>query len=309
MAGGPFDAAFFDDFDHNEWSLLVSDVEKLLPDFREYLQPFRFIPDWRIDDLMISYAPVGGSVGAHVDQYDVFLMQASGIREWQIETTQRQSLDSAHTEGLAVLGDFNANETWHLETGDILYLPPLYAHSGVAVAAPCTTWSIGFRAPSVEEMLPDILRYLASNQKAKARFTDKNRDETNEPGRIAQNDIAVLREMLKHALAQDDATLDTWIGKHITEPKEPTYEEPEPSSLSSIDNIKELTVNSQKRVAYTDKDNQTTLFADGQAYTCSSALASAICNLYGVKTDEFTGQDLQLISQLYSEEILLEANH
>jgi len=245
-------------------------------------------------------------VGAHVDQYDVFLMQASGAREWQIETTQRQSLDSAHAEGLAVLGDFNADETWQLEAGDILYLPPLYAHSGVAVAAPCTTWSIGFRAPSVDEMLPDILKYLSNSDNAKQRYTDKQRELTNEPGRIALTDISVLRDMLKQALLQDDTTLDTWIGRHITEPKEPEFEEPVHTNLWLPDNIAELAVNSQKRVAYICSGSVTTLFADGQAYTCSELLASAICNYHRVQIHQLSTEDIELVKQLHAQEILLE---
>jgi len=306
MAAGPFDAAFFDTFDHNEWSLLVSDVEKLLPEFRQYLQPFRFLPDWRIDDLMISYAPVGGSVGAHVDQYDVFLMQASGVREWQIETSPRQTLDSVHAEGLALLGDFNADNTWQLQPGDILYLPPLFAHSGVAVAAPCTTWSIGFRAPSVDEMLPDVLRYLSGCDNAKKRYTDKQRILTNTPGQITLADITELREMLKNALSQDDATLDTWIGKHITEPNEPQFEEQINTELSLPENVAALIVNSQKRVAYTEHNSDSTLFANGEAYTCSSALASAMCNQHNIQINQFNTEDIELIKQLYAQEILLE---
>ena len=114
MCAGPLEDDFFDDVNGNQWSLLVSDVEKLLPQFNEYLEPFRFLPDWRIDDLMISYAPVGGSVGAHVDQYDVFLLQADGIREWQIENTPRHGVQPSVSNSIALLGDFIAVSYTHL---------------------------------------------------------------------------------------------------------------------------------------------------------------------------------------------------
>jgi len=172
LCQGPLSDDFFDDVTGSEWSLLVSDVEKLLPDFREYLLPFRFIPDWRIDDLMISYAPVGGSVGAHVDQYDVFLLQADGIREWSIENTAREKQDSSASVSstIAILGDFAADDTWQLTAGDMLYLPPQFAHHGIAKDEPCMTWSIGFRAPSVDEMLPEIINYVLESQSASVRF-------------------------------------------------------------------------------------------------------------------------------------------
>ena len=184
LCAGPLSEDFFDDVSGNEWSLLVSDVEKLLPEFQQYLQPFRFLPDWRIDDLMISYAPVGGSVGAHVDQYDVFLLQADGTREWQIETTPRERSEPSVSQTIALLGDFEANETWQLQRGDILYQPAQYAHHGIAIDEPCMTWSVGFRAPSVDEMIPEIANYLLETPAASHRFKDPNRKSTTSPGLI-----------------------------------------------------------------------------------------------------------------------------
>jgi len=222
LCQGPLSDDFFDDVTGSEWSLLVSDVEKLLPDFREYLLPFRFIPDWRIDDLMISYAPVGGSVGAHVDQYDVFLLQADGIREWSIENTAREKQDSSASisSTIAILGDFAADDTWQLTAGDMLYLPPQFAHHGIAKDEPCMTWSIGFRAPSVDEMLPEIINYVLESQSASVRFEDPHRSASTNPGLISNDDIAALRKMLTKALQQTDETLNQWIGRCITEPKE-----------------------------------------------------------------------------------------
>jgi len=317
LCAGPLGDDFFDDVTGNEWSLLVSDVEKLLPEFRQYLQPFRFLPDWRIDDLMISYAPVGGSVGAHVDQYDVFLLQADGV---QIENKPRgnratsngatDSTAASVSQSIAILGDFDADESWELSAGDMLYLPPQFAHHGVAVTEPCMTWSIGFRAPSVDEMLPEIVNYLLESEAATHRFKDPQRKTTRHPGLINQDDIAALRTMLKNALAQSDDTIDQWIGRCVTEPKEIHDETDNTNDVSTdivrghLDNGHCLTANSQKRTAYTLLNNTATLFADGRPYQCSTTIAEAICDRNKVCGNEAT-DSLELLTVLCQQQILL----
>ncbi len=316
LCAGPLSDDFFDDVTGNEWSLLVSDVEKLLPEFRDYLQPFRFLPDWRIDDLMISYAPVGGSVGAHVDQYDVFLLQADGIREWQIENTARAKNNTSVSSTIAILGDFIADDTWELQAGDMLYLPPQYAHHGIAKSEPCMTWSIGFRAPSVDEMLPDIINYLMEDESATVRFRDPRRAATVTPGKIDDTDIAAIRSMLVKALNQSDETLNQWIGRCITEPKEP-QESTEPSGISQ-ENIANhlsgggaLLSNSQMRLAYTQSDGEATLFANGMDYNCDPTLAEAICNRHRVVIDDTRSnkseayESSDLLAKLCQRQVLL----
>ena len=316
LCAGPLGDDFFDDVSGNEWSLLVSDVEKLLPQFGDYLQPFRFLPDWRIDDLMISYAPVGGSVGAHVDQYDVFLLQADGVREWQIENTAREKNPASVSNTIAILGDFIADESWDLQAGDMLYLPPQFAHHGIAKSEPCMTWSIGFRAPSVDEMLPEIINYLMEDVKTTVRFKDPQRIATTTPGRIDNTDIASIRDMLSNALQQSDDTLNRWIGRCITEPKE-LQDEVEVRSEITEDLIAAhltdggtLVSNSQKRVAYSHTDNQATLFADGKAYSCEPGLAAAICDLRTVTQNNCkTSQSNALLATLCQQQILLMEEH
>ena len=311
MCAGPLDNDFFDDVNGNQWSLLVSDVEKLLPQFNEYLEPFRFLPDWRIDDLMISYAPVGGSVGAHVDQYDVFLLQADGIREWQIENTPRHGVQPSVSNSIALLGDFIADETWQLHPGDMLYLPPQYAHHGIAIEEPCMTWSVGFRAPSIDEMLPDISNYLLDSAPADTRFTDPKRSTTDQPGLINQQDMQTLRHMLQQCLQQNDDLLDQWIGRYLTEPKEPTDRDNtvednlDPTSSHITCNLK---LNSQKRVAYTINSRGATLFADGKAYFCTELFAQIICNQRVYTVDNIktiTNSDQEILHSLLQQHVVL----
>ncbi len=315
LCTGPMTDDFFNDVTGHEWSLLVSDVEKLLPEFRQYLAPFRFLPDWRIDDLMISYAPVGGSVGAHVDQYDVFLLQADGIREWQIENTQRKGVQASVSNTIAILGDFEADATWQLQPGDMLYLPPQYAHHGIAIEEPCMTWSIGFRAPSVDEILPELVNYLLETEDAEQRFTDPKRLLTNTPGLINKDDLSSLRSMLRGALEKDDDTLNQWIGRFVTEPKElqePIDETTEaaPSVEFILGELKAgatLDYNSQKRVAYTNLNGDHTLYADGKAYECSESLAQALGNNRTVELDDLqqgNNNDLQLLATLFQLQLL-----
>ncbi len=311
MCMGPLEESFFDDVTGNKWSLLVSDIEKLLPDFRDYLQPFRFLPDWRIDDLMISYAPPGGSVGAHVDQYDVFLLQAAGMREWQIETTPRRGQQKSISADISLLGDFQAAETMHLTAGDMLYLPPQYAHHGIAKEDPCMTWSIGFRAPSADEMLPVVMNYLLDDLKDSQRFTDAKRPPVSNPGLISTADQKTLRQLLRNALEHDDRQLDQWIGRYLTEPKHSSdnieiqsFDWPQLSE--TIGSQHRLCCNSDKAFAYSEAgDDSAIIYADGNHYPCSLLLAKHLCNQRWITSDLITPTDQAMVTALYNSDALL----
>ena len=147
---GPFDEARLQGLPENGWTLLVQDVEKHYPPLAELVDRFDFLPRWRIDDLMVSVAAPGGSVGPHVDQYDVFLLQAEGHRRWQIASRHDPQLRKG-TE-LNVLESFEPEQEWTLGPGDMLYLPPGVAHHGIAIDT-AMTWSIGMRAPSSADLL------------------------------------------------------------------------------------------------------------------------------------------------------------
>ena len=143
---GPFEVEYLQTLPKRDWSLLVHDVEKHLPALRRLFDQVPFIPDWRIDDLMISFAAPGGGVGPHRDNYDVFLCQGIGVREWRTSTANVPE-DPAASDDLALLRAFNADEHHVARQGDVLYLPPGVAHWGTAQRA-CITYSIGMRAPS-----------------------------------------------------------------------------------------------------------------------------------------------------------------
>ncbi|MES1161443.1 MAG: cupin domain-containing protein, partial [Rhizobacter sp.] len=138
-----------------EWTLLVQGLDLHLDSARALLERFRFVPDARLDDVMVSYASDGGGVGPHVDSYDVFLLQIHGVRRWRIGRVKRPQLQPGVP--LKILGNFVAQDEWRLEPGDMLYLPPGWAHDGVAEGE-CMTASIGFRAPGGDELARELLQ-------------------------------------------------------------------------------------------------------------------------------------------------------
>ena len=159
---GPFAEDEFPGMPHQDWTLLVQDVDKWDADVAAVLQAFAFLPRWRIDDIMVSFAAPGGSVGAHVDQYDVFLLQAQGHRRWQIDAGSSPPLGFRNDVELKLLREFTPTHEWLLGPGDMLYLPPGVPHHGVAEDA-CLTFSVGMRAPSAAELLGDFVDTLAAD--------------------------------------------------------------------------------------------------------------------------------------------------
>lgn len=215
---GPFRADFFAGLGDKGWTLLVQDVEKHLPDLAELLDSFSFIPSWRIDDLMVSWAAEGGGVGPHTDLYDVFLLQARGRRRWSIA----EHFDPALVTGidLKVLEKFTPEQEWVLEPGDMLYLPPNIAHDGIAVDGDCMTWSIGFRAPAAQGMISDLVELVQQRLPDDLMYTDPDlsADEARD-GRISPAAFKRARAMVRALIEQDDDFLDEWFGRFVTEPK------------------------------------------------------------------------------------------
>lgn len=211
---GPFTEDDFRALPKDGYSLLVTDCEKLIPELMVFVERFRFIPDWRIDDLMISYAPPGGSVGAHIDEYDVFLLQTHGRRRWQIENPP---VHSAYREGLDVriLTDFTPSDEWVLEPGDMLYLPAGIPHHGVALDG-CMTWSFGFRAPTQADLASGVCDRLASLA-AESRYRDPDLAAADNPGELVPATRKRLRDWVREAMATNDAQLDRLIAETLTE--------------------------------------------------------------------------------------------
>lgn len=216
---GPFDDDTYSTLPERDWTLLVQAVDQFSPDVAEVLESFKFLPNWRIDDVMISFAVPGGSVGPHYDNYDVFLLQAEGKRQWKVgQMCDSDSPLLAHPD-LRILDGFEQTDEWTLEPGDMLYLPPRLAHWGIAQTE-CMTWSVGFRAPSTAEVVTHYADFVARFLPDEQRYGDANMSPVSNPNYIRPEDIQRLRKLISEQL-DDDRMLLTWFGQHMTEPRYP----------------------------------------------------------------------------------------
>lgn len=216
---GPFDDETYNTLPERDWTLLVQAVDQFSPEVAEVLEHFTFLPNWRIDDVMISFAVPGGSVGPHYDNYDVFLLQAEGQRKWKIgQMCDAQSPLLDHPD-LRILDGFEQTDEWILEPGDMLYLPPRLAHWGIA-ETDCMTWSIGFRAPSTAEVVTHYADFVARFLPDEQRYGDSDMSPVSNPNYIRAEDIQRLRKLISEQL-DDDRMLLTWFGQHMTEPRYP----------------------------------------------------------------------------------------
>ncbi len=276
---GPFEEARFATLTNNNWSLLVTDVEKYLPELSCYLDPFRFLPDWRIDDLMISYAPDGASVGAHVDQYDVFLLQASGTRRWSIDSRTDIKHTWVENSALKLLANFKATDTWDLQPGDLLYLPPGMPHHGVAVGDDCTTWSIGCRAPGMREILLHYAEVLAE-QIEDRRLADIGLSIA-VPGEIRSDAIAEITSLWREATQLDTATATILAGQLLTQATVSSElpESPTTTTSRSLNRNRLLTIEPYSRIAWSGDKGAVQLFVNGDTHHCSRTLAIALCSV------------------------------
>lgn len=198
-----------------QWTLLVQGVDLHDDLAAELLHQFRFIPDSRLDDLMISYASDQGGVGAHFDSYDVFLLQAHGQRRWRIGRQKDLSLKAGMP--LKILANFTPEEEFLLEPGDMLYLPPHYAHEGVALGE-CMTYSVGFRAPSWQELGQTLLQYKEDTLELSGRYTDRGLKPTKHPAQIGDDFFEkVSAELQRVRFSKDD--IHICLGEYLSSPK------------------------------------------------------------------------------------------
>lgn len=276
---GPFNENIFSELPQENWTLLVQDVEKHYAPLQQLMEHFSFIPNWRLDDLMISYAGTGGSVGPHVDQYDVFLLQAEGTRRWQIARTFEPAL--LEDCPLNVLRSFDAEQEWDLEPGDMLYLPPNVAHHGVALE-PGMTWSIGSRAPSGADLLQGFGEWLAFSDKEGGRYTDPGSEAALRAGEINQQALQNLKQFMLSRI-NDEHNLDDFLATFLSrfrlanEPAPPPHAVDAAKVRSAIKKHSVLMRNPWTRLNWIVTPTGTRLYAAGQAYDCDPALAEKLC--------------------------------
>jgi len=213
---GPFAEEEFPGMPDHDWTLLVQDVDKWDADVRALLDHFAFLPRWRIDDIMVSFAATGGSVGAHIDQYDVFLLQARGRRRWMIDAGPNPPTAFRDDSELKLLREFSPTHDWVLEPGDMLYLPPGVPHHGVA-EDPCLTFSVGMRAPSSGELITDWLDTLLEEADDEGiRYRDDDLAPPADPNEIDDAAMARVIAALNALRMRDPDRLGSWFGRFIT---------------------------------------------------------------------------------------------
>lgn len=288
---GPLDPGRFSTLGARAWTLLVQAVDHHVPDVAALIEPFRFLPNWRIDDVMVSYAADGGGVGPHFDQYDVFLIQGAGRRRWRIGTRCDGTTALAPHDDLRLLASFDPVAEWVLEPGDMLYVPPGVAHDGIAEGDGCMTYSVGFRAPSKAELVETWCDHLLATLDRDERYGDAaSGDEhltpqTN-PGEILPAALDRLQAMLLETVS-DRAAFARLFGAHATTPRYPEIDwRPErPLTLKRLRNAATkgaaLERNPAARFAFiAERADAVQLFVNGERIACAgdtAAFARQVC--------------------------------
>lgn len=277
---GPFSERDLTSLPATNWTLLVQDVEKHYPPLQELMEKFRFLPRWRVDDMMVSASAPGGSVGPHVDQYDVFLIQAEGRKHWQVTTSFDPGLYPDCE--LNVLHHFVPEQEWVLEPGDMLYLPPGVAHHGVALDNGMT-WSIGMRAPSAADLFQSFGEWLAARGDEGGRYRDPGLKVPANTGEIDMPAIDGFREFFKGPAA-DNELFNLFLGEFLSsyrlahEPAAPSYPVGPGELAGHLEKGNKLRHNPWTRLVWITSDRRTNLFAAGTPFACEAGIAEVICD-------------------------------
>lgn len=310
---GPFDDDTFENLPESHWTLLVQAVDHWVPEASEIIEQFRFIPNWRYDDLMVSFASQGGGVGPHYDNYDVFLIQTQGKRRWEVGGFFDQNSPRRPDTPVMIMTEWEPEHNWVLEPGDMLYIPPQVGHNGIGESDDCMTYSVGFRAPSHAEIMRSFTDFIGEKLTSESRYTDPDLTLQDNPGEIRPEALQKVREIFT-AYLQDDARLGEWLGKFVTDPKYPELDQ-RPEQPASVEEIREALKegdlcfirNEGSRFSYSAGQNgEIQLYADGNCFKVSGnscTLATSLCQspLIVINEGEWSDQQLQLLADLYNQ--------
>ncbi len=274
-------------------TLLVSDIEKWRPETKQILQSFPFIKSWRLDDLMVSFAPTGASVGAHIDHYDVFLIQIKGTRLWSYDDTPVSKNASFVTGSeLSVLADYQAKNTHELKAGDVLYLPPEIAHHGISTSDDCMTCSIGMRAPSEAEMVMAFAEWITQKCEESNRFKDQGTIDN--PFAFDNQDVIRFKKQVENALQLDDDEWTSLFGHFFSQYRQLDYVTPLPNQNNS------LRKNPFFNFQYIQQHDQSILFVNGDSFEGCTDEIKSICH-----QEIISDSKSKLIQQLLALEYLI----
>lgn len=278
---GPFAHDDFLTLPDTHWTLLVQEVDRLIPEVGALLDHFRFLPNWRLDDIMVSYAPTHGTVGPHVDNYDVFLLQGAGHRRWQIGTAPVEDEEIVPDLDVRILADFEPDEEFVLGPGDVLYLPPRVAHHGVATDDECMTYSVGFRAPRHQDLVANFLQHAVETLDPDARYSDPDLEPVDHPGALHEAAREKVSTLLR-SLVRDETTIDEWFGQFLTRPDRDREAVPPDTPVTESELVNRLHAGNDLRrgpvahLAFIEHDDgSATLFANGEPLALDPDLAYA----------------------------------
>ena len=257
----------------------MQSVDHWVPEVAALRHLVNFLPGWRVDDVMVSYASDGGSVGPHYDNYDVFLLQGEGYRRWRIGQWCDVDEPLQPHNDLRILANFEEQSDFLLGPGDILYLPPRIAHWGIAEGE-CTTFSIGFRAPRINDMVSRWADDALVQIEPELFYTDPASEPVTRAGEIRRHDRERARMQIQAAL--DQLEDDSWFGELLTEPRDgaqPHFQEPEQAGALLDFPISRATVPGEARLAWQDEDYALRVFANGESMCVSRDVLPAVIDL------------------------------
>lgn len=273
---GPFTRSKLRRMPARGWTLLVQGVEQFLTEASDLLQDFSFIPHARLDDLMASYAAPGGGVGPHFDSYDVFLLQGAGSRRWRISA--QKDLTLVDNVPLRILKNFRPQHEWMVEQGDLLYLPPRYAHDGVALA-PCMTLSVGFRTPRKQALAADFLNFLQDNLQLDGLIEDPGLPLQRHPAELPSLLVDKFARVL-NSLRWRAADVRRFAGCYLTEPKRQVVFQ-RPRRSMTLSNVVQRVIKHGVRLALPSRMlfAGTQVFINGECHTIERNNRSALVRL------------------------------
>ncbi|MFT5420643.1 MAG: 50S ribosomal protein L16 3-hydroxylase [Candidatus Endobugula sp.] len=282
---GPFTEDTFSTLPEKNWTLLVQGMDQWIDEVRDILQVFSFLPQWRLEDIMASYAPIGGGVGPHFDYYDVFLIQVSGSREWRLGQCCDEATSLQDNDQVKLLAEFVTEETHLLQAGDMIYIPAGKAHWGVASSEDCITFSVGFRAPSEKELLSTVFDNMIDGLSEHHRYKDNLASIDEHPAKINNAAHQQLVEFISTLSAEKlQHAAEQAFGEQVTGPRyapmselisieKGEFEAVIAELIEAKEDLSIVTL-AHSRLAFSD----TQLFVNGEAYNTHESFAESVCN-------------------------------
>ncbi len=281
---GPMDEDTFAKMPETHWTLVVNDLEKYIPELAWITDQFRFIPEWHLDDLMSSYAAPEGSVGPHVDLYDVFILQGEGKRRWQISTQPVAEDNVIPDIALRLQKDFTPEVEWILEPGDMMYLPAGVSHHGVSIGE-SMSYSIGFRATSHTDLVSDFIAHITNDLSINKTYQLPHNSPQKHSNEISTAAIEELRSLFSQYLDPNHPELARWFGCYVSDSKIDYLHQCE-EPVENLSQLRQLLDESEaqlmrypsSRFAFTRTKEKCLLFVDGQDFSVSDYFACLLCN-------------------------------